>query len=468
MVPILHFHIKYFKGYLMAGITYNSDIFQCPTAPSSGNDLTNKTYVDGLAGNPTPILYQIADTGIPASNIIYRIGDAGETETVNCDSVSGVQINSAVGAGITAGSGDARLISSSAAAQIFGETDVAIQSNSNIHLDLTGVSGDLIVEGLKSASTSNSVFYDAVTGKMTYNATPLQTITLTGDVTGSGTSSFATTISNNAVTTLKINNAAVTYAKVQNVAVSSLLGNPTASPAAPSEITLAGPLSFSGTTLTSSAFSNFSINVVTFNTAGSHTYTPSTNMKYCQVMAIAGGGGGGGAQGGVTGSAAGSGGASGGCGISWFSAATIGASKTVVVGAAGAAGAAGNNDGGNGGNTTFGGTMLSVIGGTGGSGCPNSASFQIMSGGSIGFPNAHPGAINIIGNDGGFSISTGSISTSIQGAGAPSPILGGGTISLAPNSTLGAGGAGAITDTVDQAGITGGVGACYIIEYILS
>lgn len=43
--------------------------------------------------------------------------------------------------------------------------------------------------------------------------------------------------------------AAVTYPKIQNVAASSLLGNPTGSPAAPSEITLGNGLSFSGTTL---------------------------------------------------------------------------------------------------------------------------------------------------------------------------------------------------------------------------
>jgi hypothetical protein len=73
---------------------------------------------------------------------------------------------------------------------------------------------------------------------------------LTGDVTASG---FATTIAASAVTTTKINAAAVTYAKVQNVAASRLLGNPTGSAAAPSEITLGANLSFSGTTLVATA-----------------------------------------------------------------------------------------------------------------------------------------------------------------------------------------------------------------------
>lgn len=64
----------------------------------------------------------------------------------------------------------------------------------------------------------------------------------------------------------------VTYAKIQNEAAVSLLGNPTGSPAAPSEITLGSGLAFSGTTLTAPAFppqgarSNLSIKVATNTT----------------------------------------------------------------------------------------------------------------------------------------------------------------------------------------------------------
>jgi hypothetical protein len=86
-----------------------------------------------------------------------------------------------------------------------------------------------------------------------------QTITLTGDVTGYGTGSFATTIANSAVSSAKIANAAVTsskigtnavtYPKIQNVNPSSLLGNPTGISASPSEITLGTNLSFAGSVL---------------------------------------------------------------------------------------------------------------------------------------------------------------------------------------------------------------------------
>lgn len=54
-----------------------------------------------------------------------------------------------------------------------------------------------------------------------------QTITLTGDVTGTGTGSFAATIANNAVTTVKINNLAVTDAKINDVAWSKITSKPT-------------------------------------------------------------------------------------------------------------------------------------------------------------------------------------------------------------------------------------------------
>lgn len=62
---------------------------------------------------------------------------------------------------------------------------------------------------------------------------------LTGDVTATGPGSATATIANDAVT----------YAKIQVVSASTLLGNPTGSPANVSEITLGTGLAFSGTDL---------------------------------------------------------------------------------------------------------------------------------------------------------------------------------------------------------------------------
>jgi hypothetical protein len=80
-----------------------------------------------------------------------------------------------------------------------------------------------------------------------------QTITLSGDLTGSGTTAINAQIAAGAVGTTEIANSNVTYAKVQNVAAARLLGNPTGSAAAPSEISLGTNLSFSGTVLNATA-----------------------------------------------------------------------------------------------------------------------------------------------------------------------------------------------------------------------
>lgn len=69
-----------------------------------------------------------------------------------------------------------------------------------------------------------------------------QTITLTGDVTGSGTGTFAATIANDAVT----------YAKIQNVTDARLLGRSAGSAGDVQEITVGSGLSLSGGSLTAS------------------------------------------------------------------------------------------------------------------------------------------------------------------------------------------------------------------------
>lgn len=113
--------------------------------------------------------------------------------------------------------------------------------------DLTTIAGltattDSFLQSKASAWTTRTISQVKTDLGLTGTNSGDQTITLTSDVTGSGTGSFATTIANDAVT----------YAKMQNVsAASRLLGRGSAGGSGdPEEITISTGLSLSGTTLT--------------------------------------------------------------------------------------------------------------------------------------------------------------------------------------------------------------------------
>lgn len=101
-----------------------------------------------------------------------------------------------------------------------------------------------------------------------------QSITLSGDISGSGTTAITTTIGNNKVT----------YAKMQQASTVTLLGNPTGGTANISEITLGSGLSFSGTTLsaTGSGGTVTIVSIVTINgisgTVATATTTPAISL----------------------------------------------------------------------------------------------------------------------------------------------------------------------------------------------
>src|SRR5262249_3507055 len=82
---------------------------------------------------------------------------------------------------------------------------------------------------------------------------------------------------------------------------------------------------------------SFAVNTQIFTSSG--TYTPTSGMVYCIVELIGGGGGGGGCgAAGATTIGVASGGASGSYSRKTISAATVGVSQTVTIGAAGTAG----------------------------------------------------------------------------------------------------------------------------------
>lgn len=112
---------------------------------------------------------------------------------------------------------------------------------------ITGGSGGIgDVVGPASAVNNRVAFFDGTTGKLIKDSgltfsgsnTGDQTITLTGDVTGSGAGSFAATIANDAVT----------YAKMQNMsATARAVGRNTAGAGDPEEVTAEQILDWIGT-----------------------------------------------------------------------------------------------------------------------------------------------------------------------------------------------------------------------------
>lgn len=221
-----------------------------------------------------------------------------------------------------------------------------------------------------------------------------------------------------------------------------------------------------GGTVSYAASSGFTtVNIQTFT--GSGTYTPTASMKYCIIELVGGGGGGGGisSAGGIT-SAAGPGGA-GGYAMNSFSAATIGVSQTVTIGAAGAAGASGNNAGGSGGTTSVG-ALISATGGGAGSGSAGSgvADFGAApgSGGS-----GSGGAVNINGGKGSYGSKLnghgfgGTGGASMLGKGGASSIDATGVVGVG----YGSGGSGACgSGGTSNAGAAGTAGIVIVTEFI--
>lgn len=212
----------------------------------------------------------------------------------------------------------------------------------------------------------------------------------------------------------------------------------------------------------------FSVVSQIFTSSG--TYTPTTGMLYCQIECVGGGGGGGGTvSGGVAIFSSGGGGGGGGYARKVSSAATIGASQTVTIGAAGSAGASGNNAGGNGGDTSLG-TICVGKGGSGGAGNTGSGNGVGGAGGVAG-----TGDFSVIGQAGGSSrpTSTGAIfpqchggSSSLGFGGADSTTTQTGTV----GSLYGGGGAGGSSYNAggDQAGGAGTKGIVIVTEYVIA
>jgi Repeat of unknown function (DUF5907) len=223
---------------ISSDVTLNSD-------PTEGritfvNDLSKGVYyADGtqwlkLIGSTGGVMVISGDGTAPAttSNLVLTLNStgvvAGSYTSANVEvDAKGRVLSISDGAAGTVTSVDAT------GANGIGVSGVPITSSGTIALSL----GNITPTSVNAAGT---VAGSNLSGTNTGD----QTISLTGDVTGSGTGSFAATIANDAVT----------YAKMQNVSAASLLlGRGQGSGAGDvQELSLGSGLTLTGTTLTAS------------------------------------------------------------------------------------------------------------------------------------------------------------------------------------------------------------------------
>lgn len=204
------------------------------------------------------------------------------------------------------------------------------------------------------------------------------------------------------------------------------------------------------------------------------TYTPTSGMIYCDIECIGGGGAGGGAP--ATGGATTSCGAGGGGGEyarGAFSAATIGASKSVTIGAAGTANSGAT--GGNGGTTSVGSTLISAVGGSGG--ISSAAAGDSNANGGAGGTGGTGGDFRTPGQNGLFANAHTTPPILIAGAGGNTQYGAGGKVDVTNVSNqgsaglgYGAGGGGSSLYT-SQSALSGGAGTAGIVivtEYVIA
>jgi hypothetical protein len=203
-------------------------------------------------------------TGSVTANVADIVGAANQVPIVN---------NAATALAFVTVSGD--LTNS------FGAFTIAANAVSNAKfrqsagLSLVGNSTNATANVADITGTANQI------PVVNSGGTALAFVTVSGDLTNSP---GAFTIAANAVTTTKINASAVTYAKIQNEIADTLLGNPTGSAAAPSEITLGATFTFSGTALQTVAFTG-DVTTSANSVATTIAANAVTNAKAAQMAA---------------------------------------------------------------------------------------------------------------------------------------------------------------------------------------
>ena len=298
-----------------------------------------------------------------------------------------------------------------------------------------GTSGQLVQNSGVTINDSGDLTANNLSGTNTGD----QTITLTGDVTGSGTGSFAATIADDAVTLAKM-----ASGTAGNLITYDASGDPAAVSTGTANQVLTSNGAGAAPTFQDAGGGGGLQSVQVFTASG--TWTKPAGITKVKVTVVAGGGGGGA---GNVGNISGTGGGAGGAALEFIDVSGT-SSETVTVGAGGAGGASNGASGGSGSTSSFG-SFCSATGGTGGTSATSST------GGAGGAGSG--GDANHTGGDGG-----GSTAAADGGGNGGSSIFGGagmktGNANGDAANGYGSGGAGAS----NGGGFTGGAGKAGII-----
>ncbi len=169
---------------------------------------------------------------------------AGDPEEIACTAAGRALLDDATAAAQLATLGAAASGANTDITSVYlNNTGLKVKDTNASHGLIIAPGSDLTADHTLTFTTGDADRTLTMTGDASITGTNTgdQTISLTGDVTGSGTGSFAATIANDAVS----------YAKMQNVsAADRILGRSTAGAGDVEEITVGGDLTQSGSTFT--------------------------------------------------------------------------------------------------------------------------------------------------------------------------------------------------------------------------
>jgi hypothetical protein len=412
---------------------------------SSAQTLTNKTLTSPVITTPTITGGTI--TGATISGGTITLGQI--VGTSNSSQALAVGPN---GTAFPALNVDASAPAMAAGLNIAGAATggtvaiAAIDSGANTNLSLNAKGTGTIAVGNVSSGRVTITPVTTITGALTLSsALTYGGVTLSNGVTGTGNMVLDT---------------------APTISSPALTGTPTAPTAAANTNTT--QIATTAFALAAALGAGGIVKIQVFDIGGgaTQTYTPSAGMVNALGFTWGGGGSGGSTAASAGGQlSGGAGGGAGGFSIKLMTAAQIGASKTVTLGAAGVPGAAGNNPGGAGGDTSIG-VLCVAKGGSGGAGNSGSTAVTGALGGVAG-----TGDVQGTGAPGGGFLG-GTSTASVSNFGASSLIGGGGQALPSPGAGTGAvgraaGGGGALSVNASSAaaGGAGTAGHCFIIEF---